>query len=194
MKISGISLAFIVAAAAAPSVASASSSSLRGGNDNGPRDTDTPHRLLGHGKKFTRPQVLEYNKAPQVALDNAGGKAQGGPFGGSGGTTTTTTSSTTTTTTAAGCAGGWKLNEAYCTGTGNCITFDTCPTSAASGDTIGELVNSAGGKGDIILISITSDTVIYISIGYGSYGTFYLSDDGTFFTTGSGGATYSIGA
>jgi hypothetical protein len=193
MKFCGFSLAFIAAAAAAPSVgASVSSSSLRGGNDNG---RDTPHRLLpGQGKAPELPPGAPSLPPAAQANAKAEGKAKGGPFGGSGTTTTTSTTTTTTTTTAAGCDGGWKLNEPYCyfytvRSILRCITFTTCPTSDAVGTTIGEYKYTIPDSGTysepVDLNSFTSDTVISTFICPCTE-TITLSADGNSFEYGDG--------
>jgi hypothetical protein len=67
----------------------------------------------------------------------------------------------------------WKLNEGYCRNPNSCFPITTCPTSAAVGDTIGEL-DFNGSTYSIILDSITSDTEIYTI----PFGTIILLDDG----------------
>jgi hypothetical protein len=117
------------------------------------------------------------------------------------GTTTSSTTTTTTgaTTTAAGCAGGWKLNEAYCLtpnqGIYVCYTFTKCPTLATSGGTIGESVQYGCDDDDtsesVVLNSITSDMEIIVITGGTTLFTWKLSEDGTYFTNNFG-YTYSI--
>lgn len=84
--------------------------------------------------------------------------------------------------------GGWKLNEEYCyisfelINPDNCFTFDTCPISAASGDTIGEF-DYEGVNYSVSLKSITSNKVIMINIStFSTDRTLTLSEDGNSFT------------
>ena len=103
MKFSTVTMAFMAAAGAAPGAfASNASPSLRGyDHDNGSGSVGTPVRLLKPDPDLLPAQAnTDMPELPSAALvGNAGGKAQGRPFDDAG-----------------ACAGGWKLNEAYCDG------------------------------------------------------------------------------
>lgn len=195
MKFSSLSIAFFAAVAAKSVGASdASASSLRGRGYDQDSSIMTPTRLLN------------VPELPSAAQDNAkaDGKAQGGLFAGASETPSASPSAKPSATLSAspsakpsdkpspspsatpsespcdGCC--WKLDQPYCSNiSGNCITFDTCPTPDAVGTIIG-VIEIGGTSYPITLNSISSDKEISMDF---TSAIVTISDDGNTLTYGS---------